>query len=107
GLREVVPADLPTFYEYQCDPVALQMCAFVSRDRETFLTHWRALLSNPDVTLRTILFSGQVAGNLVCWSRDGRHLAGYWIGRDYWGRGVATCALREFLEIVPHRPLYA
>jgi RimJ/RimL family protein N-acetyltransferase len=106
-LREVLPADLPEFYEYQCDPVALEMCAFVHRDRETFLAHWKKLLGDSSVTARTILLDGHVAGNIVCWPRDGRHLVGYWIDRRVWGRGVATRALQTFLEIVPLRPLYA
>ena len=31
---------------------------------------------------------------------------GYWIGREYWGRGVATAALRSLLEVIPERPLH-
>ena len=32
---------------------------------------------------------------------------GYWIGKEYWGKGVATQALAQFLEDVKTRPLYA
>jgi RimJ/RimL family protein N-acetyltransferase len=32
---------------------------------------------------------------------------GYWLGRSYWGRGIATRALALFLPLVPARPLYA
>lgn len=31
----------------------------------------------------------------------------YWIGRQYWGRGAATAALRELLGVAPERPLHA
>jgi RimJ/RimL family protein N-acetyltransferase len=31
----------------------------------------------------------------------------YWIGREQWGRGIATRALDEFLEIELTRPLHA
>ena len=31
----------------------------------------------------------------------------YWLGREYWGRGVATDALRRFLAEIKARPLYA
>jgi RimJ/RimL family protein N-acetyltransferase len=41
------------------------------------------------------------------WERDGKRLVGYWIGKHFWGKGVATRALREFLGIVLARPLYA
>ena len=32
---------------------------------------------------------------------------GYWLGSDYWGKGIATQALRQFLQIDTVRPLYA
>lgn len=31
----------------------------------------------------------------------------YWIGKPYWGRGIATAALRAFLLEVTARPMYA
>jgi len=50
----------------------------------------------------------RVAGNVVSWFEgDGRRVVGYWIGREYWGRGVATKALSEFLGHVETRPLFA
>ncbi len=32
---------------------------------------------------------------------------GYWLGREYWGKGIATRALSLFLDQVTARPLYA
>ena len=35
-------------------------------------------------------------------------MVGYWIGKAYWGRGIASAALRLFLDDVErHRPLLA
>jgi RimJ/RimL family protein N-acetyltransferase len=48
-----------------------------------------------------------VAGNLGSWPDNGQQLLGYWIGREWWGRGVATQALALFVDEVPVRPLYA
>jgi RimJ/RimL family protein N-acetyltransferase len=31
----------------------------------------------------------------------------YWIGRSYWGKGIATNALKAFLAVDRSRPLYA
>ena len=31
----------------------------------------------------------------------------WWIGREDWGRGIATRALQEFLQLEATRPLYA
>jgi RimJ/RimL family protein N-acetyltransferase len=106
-LRPVIETDLPIFFDHQCDPDALRMAAFTPRDREAFMTHWTKLMADPLTPLRTVLVDGQVAGNVVSWEKDGQRLVGYWIGKAYWGKGVATRALRAFLEIVRTRPLFA
>ena len=31
------------------------------------------------------------------WEQDGRRLIGYWVGMEFWGRGLATRALAEFV----------
>jgi RimJ/RimL family protein N-acetyltransferase len=31
----------------------------------------------------------------------------YWLGKEYWGKGIATEALGLFLGIIEERPLYA
>ena len=36
-----------------------------------------------------------------------REMIGYWIGRDFWGRGIATAALAAFIAQVKERPLHA
>ncbi len=37
----------------------------------------------------------------------GKTLVGYWIGKEHWGKGVASSALSLFLLQVATRPLYA
>lgn len=106
-LREVDERDLPMFFEQQCEPDALRMAAFVPRDRRAFMAHWTKLLADRTVSARTVLFDGQVAGNMVSWKREGKQLVGYWIGKHFWGKGVATRALLEFLDIAQARPMYA
>jgi RimJ/RimL family protein N-acetyltransferase len=106
-LREVVEADLDVFYEQQLDPEATRMALFPSRDREAFDAHWRRLLANDALTNRTIVADGKVAGHIGCWEQDGRRLVGYWLGREFWGRGLATQALAELLDEVEARPVHA
>jgi len=31
----------------------------------------------------------------------------YWLGRDFWGRGLATQALKRMLHLVVDRPIFA
>ena len=96
-LREVVDADLAIFFEHQRDPEAARMAAFPSRDHDPFTVHWAKLRSDHSNIIRTIVCAGQVAGNIGGWVADGRRLVGYWIGREFWGRGVATAALAAFV----------
>lgn len=106
-LREVREEDLPIFYEQQREPEAITMAAFPARGREAFMAHWAKIMADEGVMLRTIVYEGQTAGNMVCFQMEGKPQVGYWLGRDYWGKGIATQALRVFLEIVRMRPLYA
>jgi RimJ/RimL family protein N-acetyltransferase len=106
-LRDVADGDLPIFFEHQRDPEAICMASFPSRDWDAFLAHWSRIIGDPDVLVQTILVDEHVVGNVVSWKADGRRLVGYWIGKDWWGRGVASAGLGAFLERFPVRPLYA
>jgi RimJ/RimL family protein N-acetyltransferase len=106
-LRDVAQDDLPIFFEHQRDPVANAMAAFPARDREAFMAHWAKIPTDETAVVKTILFDGYVAGNVVSWEQDGKRQVGYWIGKEYWGKGVATKALSEFLRLLETRPLYA
>jgi RimJ/RimL family protein N-acetyltransferase len=106
-LRAVEPTDLPIFFEHQRDPVALLMAGMPGRDLEAFNEHWTRILADDTVRIRTVLVDGQVAGNVLSFERGGRREVGYWIGRDHWGRGVATAALVAFLGEEKARPLHA
>jgi RimJ/RimL family protein N-acetyltransferase len=106
-LREVVEGDLQAFYEYECDPEAAEMAAFPSRDRDAFMAHWAKRLANESALTMTIVSDGEVAGNIGCWEADGDRFVGYWIGREFWGRGLATQAVAELVDTVEARPLYA
>ena len=37
---------------------------------------------------------------------EGKREVGYWIGREFWGKGIATQALSELLRCIEMRPLY-
>jgi RimJ/RimL family protein N-acetyltransferase len=106
-LRDVTESDLPIFYEQQLDPEATQMAAFPSRDRESFMAHWAKIMADDSNILKTILFQDQVAGNIVSWGQASEREVGYWLGRNFWGKGIATKALTEFLIIEKIRPLVA
>jgi RimJ/RimL family protein N-acetyltransferase len=102
--------DLPTFFEQQLDPDANRMAAFTARDPagwDAFTACWTGIVGDETITKKTILFDGHVAGNTVSFEKSGEREVGYWIGREYWGKGVATRAVSTFLGHVKTRPLYA
>jgi RimJ/RimL family protein N-acetyltransferase len=106
-LREVREDDLDTLFEQQREPEAVEMAVFPAREREAFDAHWRKLLADERLVVRVIEVDGEVAGNFGSWEQDGRQLVGYWLGRDFWGRGLATAGLAEFVQELNTRPLHA
>jgi RimJ/RimL family protein N-acetyltransferase len=56
---------------------------------------------------RTVLWNGQVAGSVLQFQLFERPSVAYWIDREFWGRGIATRALRAFLRECLVRPLIA
>lgn len=113
-LREVVDDDLRIIFDQQRDPVAWEMAAFASRvphDRGAFHDHWERILHDPDVVVRVIEgtgdLSGTVLGYVSAFPIEGERHVGYWIGRDHWGRGIATAALQALIELLPDQALHA
>lgn len=109
-LRDVAESDLPIFFEHQLDAGAIHMAAFTAADpsdEAAFTAHWQRILQSENVANRTILVDGRVAGHIIRYGDPGSGELTYWLGREFWGRGVATAALAQFLEVVAERPLYA
>lgn len=106
-LRDVLKSDIPLFFEHQSNAEAVHMAAFPAREWEPFMSHWRKIMADETVINKTILFDGEVAGNVVCFERSGKWEVGYWLGKPFWGRGIATKALVDFLDLLTIRPLYA
>jgi RimJ/RimL family protein N-acetyltransferase len=109
-LREIHDSDLPVFYRQMNDPEAVWMAAFTPKDpadRDAFDAHWKRIRSSAGVLNRTVLVDGDVVGHVAVYGEPGEREVTYWVDRAYWGRGVATAALRGLLAEVPERPLYA
>ena len=112
-LRDLERADLPVIYAQQADPEACELARVARRERDDFDRHWERIRADKAVDVRVIDAGGQVAGYLVCfgsWDPEasaGPRQVGYWLGRDFWGRGIATAALGLFLEELEERPLMA
>jgi RimJ/RimL family protein N-acetyltransferase len=109
-LREVIAEDLDVFFDNQRDPEANRMAAFTAKDpsdREAFDRHWKRILADGQIILRTILYDDQVADSVLSYVEAGEREVSYWLGRKYWGKGIATQALTQYLDLVKERPLHA
>ena len=110
SLRPVCPADIDLFYAHQQDQVAVRMAAFTSSDlgdRAAFGVRWRRILSETGIWVRTIVADEVAVGHVLRHAVDGHHEVSFWTGREHWGHGHTTAALRLLLAELPERPVYA
>jgi RimJ/RimL family protein N-acetyltransferase len=107
-LREMRDEDLPVLFEQWADPVAAHMAAFTGPDhmeRDAFERRWSRLRADDTVLNRVIVVDDEVVGTIGAWGDFGEREVTYWIGRAYWGKGIATDALDAFLAVERSRPL--
>ena len=108
ALRPVEPPDLDVFFGHMQDAGAVWMAAFTPpdpTDRSAFDAHWNRMLSDPSILARTIVTEGNPIGHIASFDMMGDRELTYWLGREAWGKGIATAALRLFLDIESTRPL--
>ena len=106
-LRPVQPDDLPRIFDLQLDPESNRMAVTIPRTREVFDSHWAKVLGDPEITAWAVLVGEELVGTISCFPMDGQDHVGYWIEREYWGKGIASQALHLLLREVSKRPLVA
>jgi RimJ/RimL family protein N-acetyltransferase len=110
ALRAVQESDLDTFFVQQTDQDAIQIAAFAADDpgdRAAFNARWRLILDSEAITKMTIVYDGKVAGHVMAYELFAKPEICYWLGKEFWGKGIATAGLKDFLTVVRVRPLYA
>lgn len=108
-LRITTPQDLEQLFLFQLDPEACYQAAFMAKDhadKDAYIAKHTPFLSDPTKTTRTILVDGTIAGSMSKFVMQGDAEITYWIDKQYWGQGIATKALTEFLKIETTRPIY-
>jgi RimJ/RimL family protein N-acetyltransferase len=109
-LRKIEDRDLSVLFEHSRDREAIRMAAFTTPDaddRTSFERRWARLRRDDSTTNRVVEIDGRVVGHIASFDLEGQREVTYWIGREDWGRGIATRALREFVQLEVTRPLYA
>ena len=108
-LRKAIESDLEAFFGNQLDEEAGYMAAFTAKDptdKEAYMAKWTALINNEAVNIKTILLGAEIAGSVSTYEMEGEPQITYWIGKQYWGKGIATQALQAFLKDMKERPVY-
>lgn len=110
-LREVLDGDFEPFFAHQNEEAARHMAAFVradSTDPAAYRAHFDRIRRDSTVRIRTLVVDGDVAGSVLSYESEGQPEVSYWLGAQYWGRGLATAALQEFLvDCDDRRPMLA
>ncbi len=109
-LRPTLIKDLDVLFQFQLDKEGGYLAAFMPKnhtDKSAYITKHTKLLNDPTVNNKTIILDNIVVGSIAKFVMEGKSEITYWIDRKYWGQGIATAALKDFLEIEKARPIFA
>ena len=107
-LRQTEKSDLEFFFQFQLDEEAIYLAAFTPKDpadKEAYFEKYTKHLNDPTINMQTILSGETVAGSIAKFEVEGDAEITYWIDRNFWGKGIATTALKKFLTIENARPI--
>ncbi|NML36785.1 GNAT family N-acetyltransferase [Chitinophaga sp. G-6-1-13] len=108
-LRKTVAADLEHFFIFQLDEEANYLAAFTAKDptdKPAYLQKYTKFLSDPTINMCTIIVDNMIAGSIAKFEMEGDAEITYWIDKQFWGNGIATIALHDFLTIENARPIF-
>lgn len=108
-LRPTELSDLAIFFQYQLDEEGGYMAAFMPKnhtDKAAYIEKWTRLIADPTISIRTILLNGNVVGVVSKFMMHGDAEITYWIDKPYWGQGIASTGLAQFLTIEKTRPIH-
>ena len=108
-LRPTELADLDFLFQLQMDKEARYLAAFMSTDstdKTAYIRKYTSLLGDSTVNNQTILYDNAIMGSIASFDMEGNREITYWIDRNYWGKGLATKAVQQFLKSETFRPLY-
>ncbi len=108
-LRPTEISDLDTLFLFQTDKEAGYLAAFMPKDptdKYAYLNKYTKLLADPTVNNQTIIVNNIIAGSIAKFVMEGDAEITYWIDRNFWGQGIATKALKDFLNAETTRPIF-
>ncbi len=108
-LRPTEISDLDFLFQFQLDKEGGYLAAFMPKDptdKAAYIAKHTKLLSDPTVNNQTILIDNIIVGSIATFVMEGDREITYWIDRKFWGQGIATKALKEFLINETTRPVF-
>ncbi len=108
-LRPTEISDLDFLFQFQLDKEGGYLAAFMPKDptdKFAYIEKHTKLLDDPTVNNQTIFFDNIIVGSIAKFVMEGDTEITYWIDRKFWGKGIATKALIEFLVIETNRPIF-
>jgi len=107
-LRQTEVSDLEFLFTFQLDAEAAHLAAFMPKDpsdKTAYLEKYKKLLKDPTVNNQSIFVGDRIAGSIAVFEIAGEAEVTYWIDKSFWGRGIATKALKELLKTELRRPI--
>lgn len=107
-LRQTQTSDLDFLFQFQLDKEANYLAAFITRDptdKEAYFEKYIKNLSDPTINMQTVWMDENIVGSIAKFEMEDETEITYWIDRNYWGMGIATSALQNFLTIEKTRPI--
>lgn len=108
-LRKTEVADLAFLFVFQLDHEANYLAAFTSKDptdKNAYLQKYTKLLNDPTINMQTIIVDNSIAGSIAAFEIEGEAEVTYWIDKKFWGKGIATKALKGLLKGENRRPIF-
>ncbi|MGN6532159.1 MAG: GNAT family N-acetyltransferase [Ginsengibacter sp.] len=108
-LQQTEVDDLEFFFNFQLDKEAIHLAAFTPKDptdKSAYLNKYTKLLNDPTVNMRTIIVNNVIVGSISKFEIEGDAEITYWIDRNFWSKGIATTALKNFLTVENARPIF-
>lgn len=107
-LTKTVKEDLYVLFEFQLNEEAIYLAAFTPKDptdKHAYIEKFTKHIADPNINMRTINFKDQIVGSIAKFVLEDEAEITYWIDRKFWGQGIATSALNEFLKMEQIRPI--
>ena len=101
SLSKTTIEDLDALFQFQLDEEANYLAAFTSKDssdKDADIEKYSKFLTDPTKNTQTIKANDAIVGSIAKFEIDGDAEITYWIDKNFWGKGVATAALKQLLD---------